>query len=592
MKNIYEDEQRDKKWKLIKNTNWIVTVGLTTATLLAGGRGLQQIRENNDSMNSNTNYVVGYDNVSCFTNFITRKVNKNNFVLLDVGNHDSIDSVFKNMKLNYCQKNEIDVGLIIRTDAANYGDVYLDLEYVKSIMEKYEITYPVYLDVDCFFNNESLTSEEACSIIEAFLKKAEMNHFYVGVMGKKDNLVKLNNREELKCAKLFTDSFEDEEIICASKSLYYADLQLSNKISDNYYNCPANFREDDYFVYYDTGYNDLDDTLKMIADSNGISVQDLKKFNDIDYNHIENGTFLRIPSKVQNFNDKSLFSSSSSLIGIDVSYYQGDISWDKVDVDFAIIRLCDFGTEEKDQNFEKNVIGCVENDIPIGVYAYSRATSIDNVRNEAKYVIDQLKDVDVCYPVYLDLEESFWNFEKRDGQVTLNGMNEEATKQFVLSFIQTWENEIYHAGYIPGIYCSRNVYSILSSISEKYIDNLAVWVSGGEYYNQVINCDQRESLPNMDADIYGGMVQVSSKGIVNGIYNINSCYTDINYCYVDYENCRYHFDSIQPSSLSSFNLENYQNLLIFGGGILIGGCTLAHYQHRRKNKRKSRIKER
>ena len=71
-------------------------------------------------------------------------------------------------------------------------------------------------------------------------------------------------------------------------------------------------------------------------------------------------------------------------------------------------------------------------------------------------------------------------------------MNIEATKQFVLSFIQTWENEIYHAGYIPGIYCSRHVYSILSSISEKYIDNLAIWVSGGEYYNQVINFQQMQ----------------------------------------------------------------------------------------------------
>ena len=66
--------------------------------------------------------------------------------------------------------------------------------------------------------------------------------------------------------------------------------------------------------------------------------------------------------------------------GIDVSSYQGEINWRivKNNVDFAIIRL-GYGDDvesQDDECFLNNVKGCIDNDIPFGVYLYSYAKNI------------------------------------------------------------------------------------------------------------------------------------------------------------------------------------------------------------------------
>lgn len=62
--------------------------------------------------------------------------------------------------------------------------------------------------------------------------------------------------------------------------------------------------------------------------------------------------------------------------GIDVSYHNGTIDWKKVkqsEVEYAIIR-CGYGIDDKkqdDKKWEENVKGCVDNNIPYGVYLRS-----------------------------------------------------------------------------------------------------------------------------------------------------------------------------------------------------------------------------
>ena len=78
-----------------------------------------------------------------------------------------------------------------------------------------------------------------------------------------------------------------------------------------------------------------------------------------------------------------------ALMGIDVSYYQGNINWTSVAnsglVDFAIIRT-GYGGEnwstQKDTCFEQNYSGCVANNIPVGVYHFSYATTPEMAKKE------------------------------------------------------------------------------------------------------------------------------------------------------------------------------------------------------------------
>lgn len=75
---------------------------------------------------------------------------------------------------------------------------------------------------------------------------------------------------------------------------------------------------------------------------------------------------------------------SNKMHGIDVSKHQGAIDWKKVKesgVEFAIIRA-GYGRTDVDEQFLNNVKGCIENNIPFGIYwfiyAINEAESIQN----------------------------------------------------------------------------------------------------------------------------------------------------------------------------------------------------------------------
>ena len=99
-------------------------------------------------------------------------------------------------------------------------------------------------------------------------------------------------------------------------------------------------------------------------------------------------------------------------LGIDVSVYQGEIDWQKVadaGIDFAIIRVGyrGYGSEGKmmpDKYFTQNIQGALDAGLDVGVYYFSQAITVEEAREEAAYVIEQVKDYDLTYPVVFDWE--------------------------------------------------------------------------------------------------------------------------------------------------------------------------------------------
>ena len=103
--------------------------------------------------------------------------------------------------------------------------------------------------------------------------------------------------------------------------------------------------------------------------------------------------------------------SNTTAQGIDVSYRQGDIDWEKVknsgQVDFAIIR-CGFGmneTKQDDSKWKYNSSECERLGIPYGVYLYSYADTVAKAKSEANHVIRLIKGKKLSYPIYYDMEE-------------------------------------------------------------------------------------------------------------------------------------------------------------------------------------------
>lgn len=198
----------------------------------------------------------------------------------------------------------------------------------------------------------------------------------------------------------------------------------------------------------------------------------------------------------------------TSVKGIDVSKWQGEIDWNKVKADgikFAMIRL-GYGSADGnfcslDGYFEKNVANALKAGINIGCYFYSYATSVAAAKKEAAYVVSVLQKYKgvFTYPVAFDLEDK-----------TQQGLGKAVLTDMVIAFGDAIEK----AGFYCSLYSNLNwLKNYLDDSKLKRFDHwLAQWASAPTYTGAF------------------GIWQSSSTGKVSGI-NGN---VDINIAYKDY----------------------------------------------------------
>ncbi len=155
--------------------------------------------------------------------------------------------------------------------------------------------------------------------------------------------------------------------------------------------------------------------------------------------------------------------------GIDVSYAQGNINFDKINksqVEFAIVRSS-FGWEsgQKDNQFDRNIKGFQAKGIPCGAYHYSYAKSKDDAVKEAKYCLECIKGKKLELPVFIDLEDS---------SIAAQG------KRVCTDIAKTFCDYMKKAGYKTGIYINPNWlnnYVYREELLGKYTIWLAQWES-------------------------------------------------------------------------------------------------------------------
>ncbi|MBE5876755.1 MAG: hypothetical protein E7290_07695 [Lachnospiraceae bacterium] len=135
--------------------------------------------------------------------------------------------------------------------------------------------------------------------------------------------------------------------------------------------------------------------------------------------------------------------------GIDVSKYQGKIDWKAVKedgVEYAFIRLGLRGYESGkvvlDEYYKQNMRGANEAGVKAGVYFFTQAITEEEAIEEAEFVIENLADYDVPYPVVMDVEM----ITSGDGRA--NHLSMEERTKICIAFCETIKN----AGYTPMIY--------------------------------------------------------------------------------------------------------------------------------------------
>ena len=177
--------------------------------------------------------------------------------------------------------------------------------------------------------------------------------------------------------------------------------------------------------------------------------------------------------------------------GVDISHYQKGLSIKQIKDagnEFAIIKLTEgnFLIDSAAFGFyhEAFTLG-----FPVGCYCYSHATTPEQARREAEFLLKTINGFPMPCGIFLDVEEP--------KQLELD------YKQ-LMSVLLAWCSVITDAGYVPGVYGSE--YNLWAKVSpEDLPPDTLVWVA---HYGKEpdMHCDLWQSSDSGHVDGYSGNV--------------------------------------------------------------------------------------
>ena len=212
--------------------------------------------------------------------------------------------------------------------------------------------------------------------------------------------------------------------------------------------------------------------------------------------------------------DGYLIYGDDSLVGIDVSYHQGEIDWEAVaddGIDFAIIRVGYRGYSEgvvyQDEFFEDNIEGALANGIDVGIYFFSQAVNVAEAIEEAEATLDWIEGYDISFPVVFDWERITYSSSRTSNTSAVT------VTDCAIAFCEMIEE----AGYTAMTYGSPNTVN-----EDLYIDRLLDYPFWLAHYTS--------DLAITDYPYHYDMWQYTSNGQVDGIegrVDLNVCITDL-----------------------------------------------------------------
>lgn len=153
-----------------------------------------------------------------------------------------------------------------------------------------------------------------------------------------------------------------------------------------------------------------------------------------------------------------------SLFGIDVAAHQETIDWEKVKndgVEFAYIRIgyrsAEKGILNVDLEFENNYESAKNIEMPIGLYWYAQPANEKESYEEAKFVINLIKDKEFSLPIVYDFEET----ELSDGTLSrMHGMSKDDRTKMAKIFCEELKNNGYDVMIYTNLYWADNYYDL------------------------------------------------------------------------------------------------------------------------------------
>lgn len=209
--------------------------------------------------------------------------------------------------------------------------------------------------------------------------------------------------------------------------------------------------------------------------------------------------------------------SGDYVEGIDVSRYNGEIDWEQVAdaVDFAIIRVGyrGYGSGDigEDGSYAENLENANKAKLPVGVYFYSQAITVEEAEEEAQFVIDLIKPYKIKLPVFIDFEFPLDSDKKRTGRLSEADLSGREAAEILNAFCR----KIKSAGYYAGVYASSSILNFEVKTSDLDSD-IYIWVAD---YNERVTYLGKYDL-----------WQYTKSGHCDGV---NSKYTDRDRWYIN-----------------------------------------------------------
>lgn len=200
----------------------------------------------------------------------------------------------------------------------------------------------------------------------------------------------------------------------------------------------------------------------------------------------------------------------AQVFGVDISEWQDGISISRLKnegVKFVIARCGATGSSSQqpftDSCWEQFYRDCKNAGMPVGAYYYSSAHSTSKAREEANYVLNLLKNKQLEYPIWYDVEDST--------HVSMSSNNPSELANIINTFCSTVEA----AGYYVGVYSWPWLISACGSKLNRYDRWLADWSS---------------TRPSMSHGMwqFGGSTNQIRSTMLDGIT------VDQDYAYLDY----------------------------------------------------------
>lgn len=145
-------------------------------------------------------------------------------------------------------------------------------------------------------------------------------------------------------------------------------------------------------------------------------------------------------------------------LGVDISEHNGTVDWQKMkdEVDFAIIRVGYTGYSNGkiclDENVRENIKQANAVGLPVGVYYYTQATDEKEAKQEAKFVLHEIRNYDISLPVFIDFE-----YAQSDGQFVGRLYESQLSADESISIINAFCTTVEKEGYSSGVYASANM---------------------------------------------------------------------------------------------------------------------------------------